>query len=525
MADATNKSIDFTYPSNDLQQHRRLCAVLGSFWCDVYDGRAQVIDYVQSRGRLEQQGYIDLQEIVDAGSRNTVPVFHTEQWYRLTLKESSRETDEAALLRFGEDGVFGQSSHFYGVPVEGRFAYPVPADLAAVSVISNRVTEPSVTFIDGIEYVLNAEHSFIEFRSDPFENELIPKSDVRQAGEVVDREVYLWMRNAKFDHSHIHTHFSYALGKKLRSTLESRNLLNAVFDTVTGGTAKKEISDALSALSGIPLAHANETVVDVVKDHSHLLVLTDKNVYRFSKTATALVAPQDAVVPGQSLVDALQIFELNRGQLPTDIRAIALEKGYLASGYLGHLQFENKVETLTVVEAADDAAARTRISFPLGGHPEDVEKFFDAAHANGIARGKTLANLLDLRTNQVGEPTAANLPTTINPLKFLVENVLRGNAFVATLKVGDFGANALGFEDGHFLRQMIPPHTGMLLLLELQGFSDSVTLGNDVETLGTFTGLAPLADQVLGAPETPPANDAYVGTERVSMHVVSGTCQ
>ena len=517
MAESPTKYVEFTYPRNDLQQRRRLCAVLGSFWCDVYDGRAQVTDYAQARGRLEQQGYIDLQEIADASSRNTVPVLHTEQWYRLTLKESSRETDEAALLRFDENGVFGQSSHFYGVPVEGRFAYPVPTELAAVSVITNRITEPSVTFIDGIEYVIHAKHSFVEFLTDPFKNDLIPKSDVWQAGEVVDREVYLWLRNAKFDHSHIHTHFSYALGKRLRSTPESRNLLNAVFDTVTGGTAKKEISDALSALSGIPLARDDETVIDVVKDHSHLLVITDKHVYRFSKTATSLVVPQDVVVPGQALVDALQIFELNRGQFPASIRAISLEEGYLATGYLGHLQFENKEETLTVVEAEDDATARTRISFPLGGHPEDAEKFFDAAHANGITRGKTLANLLDLRTNQVGEPTATNLPTTINPLKFLVENVLRGNVFIATLKVGDFGDGALGFEDGHFLRQMIPPHTGMLLLLELQGFSDSVTLGNDVETLGTFTGLAPLSDQI--------AEGTFVGTERVSIHVVSEACQ
>ena len=95
--------------------------------------------------------------------------------------------------------------------------------------------------------------------------------------------------------------------------------------------------------------------------------------------------------------------------------------------------------------------------------------------------------------------------------------MLRGNVFIATLKVGDFGDGALGFEDGHFLRQMIPPHTGMLLLLELQGFSDSVTLGNDVETLGTFTGLAPLSDQI--------AESTFVGTERVSIHVVSDTCQ
>lgn len=513
---------DFTYPSNDLQQRQRLLSTLGSFWSDVYAGVAQVEDYVAARGELEQQGFVNLQEAADAISRLTVPVFHTERHYQLSLQEGSRDTTEAAQLRFGGDGVFGASAHLYGRAQVEHWAFPLPADLVDVHLITNRVTDPSLTLVNGIDFVINATQSTITFKQNPFDNELFVQSDVMTGDVVTDKEINLWLHNAKFDHLHIYTHFSHIFDTKLPSSAHARQLLNAVMDAVTNGTAKEQVTQALSALTDISLAKESEEVVEITKDHSHTLVLTDKNVYRFSKSATALVAKGDNVVPGQSLVDSLQVFELNRGTLP-DVRALALEEGYLATGYYGPLQFENKAETLTVIE--NDTTERTRLEFPIGGHPLDVTKFFADMHANGIARGKTLANLMDTRTVQVGEPTAANLPTTINPFEFLVKNVLRGNVFLATLKVGDIGKEALGFEYGHLLRRVIPPHTGMLLLLELQGFRDSVTLGNDVETLGTFTGLTPLEDQIPGDSSVSPESGALVGTERVSIHKVSGTCQ
>ena len=125
---------DFTYPSNDLQQRQRLLSTLGSFWSDVYAGVAQVEDYVAARGELEQQGFVNLQEAADAISRLTVPVFHTERHYQLSLQEGSRDTTEAAQLRFGGDGVFGASAHLYGRAQVEHWAFPLPADLSLIHI-------------------------------------------------------------------------------------------------------------------------------------------------------------------------------------------------------------------------------------------------------------------------------------------------------------------------------------------------------------------------------------------------------
>jgi hypothetical protein len=144
----------------------------------------------------------------------------------------------------------------------------------------------------------------------------------------------------------------------------------------------------------------------------------------------------------------------------------------------------------------------------------DIDKFFDDAHAAGVARNQTLAHLLDTRTNKVGEPKSSNLPATINPLKFLTENVLRGNAFVVRLAAAAFGTNAAGLQHMHLLRKIIPPHTAMITILELQGFKDFVTI-EESESLSIFVGTTPMSDTIT-IPD---------GADRVGIRLVTGTCQ
>jgi hypothetical protein len=132
-----------------------------------------------------------------------------------------------------------------------------------------------------------------------------------------------------------------------------------------------------------------------------------------------------------------------------------------------------------------DVAGYTKISWDLGGFPFDIVKFWEDVHASGVAANETLAMLLDVRPNPVGQPTAASLPTTINPLQFLTDNILRNNAYVVKVKPGSQLAGQLAFVPVDQLRKIQPPHTLMLLIVEL-AYADSPVIME-----GPGTDLAP----------------------------------
>ena len=68
------------------------------------------------------------------------------------------------------------------------------------------------------------------------------------------------------------------------------------------------------------------------------------------------------------------------------------------------------------------------------------------------------------------------MPSTINPCQFLVENVLRYHALFAHLQGSEFGPDAVGSDQGRFLRRLIPPHETLLLLIELTGPEEQITM-------------------------------------------------
>lgn len=129
----------------------------------------------------------------------------------------------------------------------------------------------------------------------------------------------------------------------------------------------------------------------------------------------------------------------------------------------------------------------------------------------------TLAHLLDKRRQPEGEPSADNLPKEINPLRFLVENVLRNNVFVVRINVSALGQSRLGLYNIRHLRQVIPPQTAMIVVFELTLKSDRINAEKYVpETLVTFKGIEPQLDTV---------DENYVKDLGVLINRISGTCQ
>lgn len=538
----------YQYPGTPYDRGRQLLASLGSLWSEIYQGRDQVLSYVTAKAQVETQTMLDTLEMLAAISRYTVPIYHKDNWFQLVLRESEINDAQTSLLKYDAGGTY-DAGYRYDVPVQRRdYAFPLPADLVKTGLVMNRFVEPSLVWVEGLDYAVDRDNNALVFRHNPFTDERVPTHYIYENGDVIDRGATLWIFRGDFDWETVYRQFGYVLGMQLQSSDGYRDLVNALLRSLVRGTTRRSVERALSAATGIPLVmEGTEQVRVITRDHTHRMIITDRHVYKFHPDATPVVAVDAVVHAGDSLTDALTIHEFNRGVTPTDLDALAMGRGFLSHCFYADLVFENREVDLVVDE--NHISGFTYVSFDLGGFPLDVTKFFDEMHERGIAEAQravdaceepetltipgdpcadppvddivrrrgTLAHLLDRRPVRVGEPTAASLPATINPLQFLVRNVLRNNAFLVRVKISQLGGGGVGIDTLQWLRKVLPPHTAMLLLLELTANKDSVTLDmvNDA-SLALGIAAEPFSDSVTAD---------MVGDSRLALRIVSGSCQ
>ena len=533
---------DYIYPSTDYDRAKNLLALLGTFWYELYEGRSQVLSIAAAKGQVENQTLTDLLAAADALAYRSCPLYHVDNWYLLRLLKSQRNMLGVTQTYYDGSQQFDSGQSFDTPPPNARFAFPAPDDLREIKQVFNRFTEPSLCWAPGVDFTLAT--GSISFLVDPFLDPRIAKRAVYQDGDVVDEEAVLWVFKGQFDFDTLYRQYGYVLNLRFRSGQAYRRLLTTFFDSIVGGTTALPLLLATSAITGIPVVQEpTETVTTIDTDARGLLIATDQHVYRFPSVALPTVAVGDTVRAGQSLTDALTIMELNRGTIPDDVRALAMGKGFLAACYYGDLIFENKEVPLEVDES--HPSGFTYVKFGLGGFPLDVARFFDELHDRGIAESQkpidacqptdtvfipgdecageglpnqrirrgTLAHLLDRRAEPVGEPTAASLPRTINPLQFLVANVLRNNTTLIRVKAASLGSDSLGLHASTHFRKIVPPHTAVILIVELTPHSDSVTVDMLAESLTMFKGMS-VAD-----------NLTELVTDSCRPRIISGTCQ
>lgn len=534
---------EYVFPANDYDRPRNLLALLGSFWSELYTGRDQTLAFIESKTQIEHQSVQDLAELVASISRYTVPIFHKDNWYMLTLRRSEMNMGPAAMTKFDGSIRFDTGRQFDVPPARDGYIFSTPANLSDVRMVMNRFTEPSLTWVKGVDYVL--EPGGITFRTNPFQDNRVARRPVYENGEVVDEEAVLWLFRGDFDWETVYQQFGYVLGMRLKSSLGYRELMNAVFDALVGGTTRRQIETAFAAMTGVPLVLEPVEVVErIAMDHNHRLIITDSHVYRFNPDVNVLVEEGQTVYAGDPLTDTLAIYELNRGETPESIRALAMGRGFLSTCFYSDLIFEDKDVPLEVI--TDDPSGFTKLKFSLGGFPVDVDRFFDEMHERGVAESQlpvdecsaeevinipgnecddiaptairrgTLAHLLDTRTNRVGEPGPSNLPRTINPLQFLIQNVLRNNAAIVQVKLAGLGRDAIGLHNMRYLKRITPPHTALLLVIELTPAADSVRVGQILDSVSLMQAMEPLSDD---------AGPGLVNESRFRLRHVAGSCQ
>lgn len=478
----------FRYPQNDLDNNELLLNLLGTFWATTYQGNSLLQDLTTAKGQLMQQTYFRLLELVASVSRKDIPLYSEQDWSILVIRESDLNTNDVLLHKYVTNNTVTYSSQnttaYYGQRSTTQdFVVDTPAGLTNCYTICNRLIMPTVSLIQGIDYVI--DEAVIRFKANPFLDTRIAKKDLLDnQGNIVDREITLWLYGGMYDLDWLYEQFGYALRLKLKTSKEYKQFINAIFDAFTEGTSIRTQQLALAAVFGVPLViEAEETVENIVYGNE-LIIVTDKNVYMYPSGALATVSVGDRVIAGDTLTDMFQIFELNTAPVLTvdQLKGLVLEAGLLGYGFFGGLVFENK-EVPIQVETVD---GYTKISWELGGFSFDASKFWEDTHAAGIAKDQTLAMLLDLRDNPTTQPTAASLPTTINPLQFLISNFLRNNATILKLKSGFKVSNKLAFIPVEQLRKIQPPHTILIVVTDLQYQEDAVSTTNFTETVSTF---------------------------------------
>lgn len=569
---------EFIYPGSDFDRSRNLIAALGSFWARTYTGVDQVHSYAIATAQVVNQTYQNLIETIESLSRFDVPLFHAETLTPIVLKKSERNSARTTITQFDRNlATFDSGLRFDVPPTTTFFSFPLPAELTDVMQFFNRITYPTGVLIKNSDFLIDTTRNAIVFAKDPFENPVFTKRPSPDNPD--DEELTLWGFCGQFDYNTVFNQFAYAVGIKLRTSQAYKDLTNAIISgLVEGGATAAVLDSAIAAICGVPVSVGPVEIVELIDDDSRgLLIVTDKAVYRFAENTVPRVEVGQTIHAGTPLVNGIDVYEFFVGNtyaretpgeviccpspnnvltsnawepLATEaedellidpnadacqparraITALALDSGFLASCFYGDLVFENQNVPLEVNTAHH--TGYTYVKFRLGGYPADVQQFFDEIHERGVQAAEfqkaqpdcaprlkigTLAQLLDKRVNAATEPTAAHLPKTINPLRFLIENVLRNNVFVVRISVSSLGLNHLGLYNIRHLRQLLPPQTAMIVIFELAADKDKITPENAVfEAVTRFTGMNPANDDV-------PV--FLVNDLGATARLVSGTCQ
>jgi hypothetical protein len=567
---------EFVYPGSDLDRAKNLVALLGTFWSRIYSASDQLASYATATALTVAQTHRNLLETVGALSRYDVPLFHKELFVPIVLRRDQINSVVTNTARFDQSAsAFDDAADFDRPIISTACSFPLPDKMTAVGQLFNKITFPTVTFLLNSDFYVDAATNALVFIRNPFDDAGVAVQQVMHDGKPVD-EIVLWGFCAEYDYEYVFNQFAYAVGVKLQTSQGYKDLMNAVFDSLlAGGATAKNLDLALAAICNIPVVLETEETIETVRYDSYgLFIVTDKNVYRFTETAEPLVVPGQKVFAGQPLIDGFDIIEFKPGNhfkelqenLPAyqqastdflvtsnfdyldtetdeqlllndievcpvkkkDLTALALDNGFVSACLYGDLVFENKEVPLIV--DTNHPTRYTYVHFDVNGLPSDVKKFFDDVHVRGVDLAEqkndcdrpskkvgTLAHVLDSRKYAETEPKPEHLPATINPLRFLIENVLRNNVFVVRITVSALGQKQLGLYNVRHLRQLLPPQTAMIVIFELAADSETIPAAqrvNDYTT--TFVGAEPVYDEVSGD------NVQDLGA---TLSLISGTCQ
>ena len=98
----------------------------------------------------------------------------------------------------------------------------------------------------------------------------------------------------------------------------------------------------------------------------------------------------------------------------------------------------------------------------------------------------TLAQLLDKREVEYGEPSSDDLPSTINPLKFLFSNLFKNNGVLVKIKQSGITTDNFYLKLLAELQYVVPPEQSVLLYIEMLPIVDKVELSDGEDIVNNY---------------------------------------
>lgn len=457
-------------PTRELADSSVLLQLLGSHWSSTYQGKDTVAAILRANGRLAQQTEHDMHETLDSLAFDTIPTWHREIMRPLILKETELNTEMRGMLLWDDAeqlATFDDSRNFAFDRQVDRAVYSFPIDrgIHSLACITDGTNDCRVSLTWQLDFLLDSTRRAITFYENPFSNpRLTPSITFDNHGQIV-RTLELWMWAVDIDRRHIYTQFGHLVAEEFPSSDRYRQFVSAAMLALKLGTGRVHIEQIVEAATGVQLAKSDETVEQLLTLGDRKIAVTDKMVYQYKSSANWLVSVGDELKGGDPLVDAVRFTPAKSVYIPTDYLGFCLGQGMLnPAAVRGDLFFYNKEVPLQRVRRY----GRVFAEFELGGNTADVAAFWNYTHGPQSAYAGSLANLLDTRSPKSSNATDASLPTTVNPCKFLLDNLLSSGVSWLHVNWADC-SGGIGLQALNLIRDILPPW--LLLAVELNLFA------------------------------------------------------
>jgi len=443
---------------------------LGSFWSRWFDDSGKLISLYDAEGIMHYQAYMDLLEAIDALSVHQVPVFKTTQWQYITLKESELNGIAAVPNKYDSSGLTFESNlaiTYDGTTLDQAYAFNLDSTLETMPMLYNRVLNPSLVLAAGVDYTYDVVSSNLILYSNPFENSLIPmRKIVDDNGDVVDREIRMWAFNATWDHEYVWKHFGYVVDMQLSSSEYYKMFIGAIWDSLVFGSSIEALQAALTAMSGVPFALEEETVLAIYATDVKNIVETTNNLYECAVASTVLVTVGQQLDKGDNIFDAVTVLEPEDPSVYGTVLRMSLDAGTLG-GYGGPVILDNSNVDIEYI-GVDPNNGKAIAQFEVRGDVTVVNEFWASVHRKGLESGQTFAEAIDIRNTAVTQPKASDLPELVNPMTFVIDEFMRNNLYIITVKPEYFATGAPGLGVFKWIKKYLPPQTSYMIFVEIQ---------------------------------------------------------
>ena len=429
--------------------------VLGGYWYDIHQSEDV---RVLSRARADLELWTEQRrdEAVLCLSSEDTPIYATRPWLPLKIRRPYNTPGNLTVQRYGDTGLVYGSAGVYGMQVVGDgFHVGLPAEVAKAPEVRATVSIEGTVWRLDKDYTHN-EHGELVFSADPFFEEYgFAKTPYYEGNTPVGDELTLWLRNPTVARKYVQNHHGRMARVPDGDGLFYKEAVNAVLASAIRGTAEIDARRLLAAIAGVPVARRHAVISSVTRTTENLVINDGNEDYLCPEASEPLVATGDTVRRGEFLCDAVQLYQ--QGAVPP-LTSLTLDGSLLSPQISSSLTFENTDKALTVTTVS----GISRVEFEITG--DAAADFWDIVHERGVAAGKTLAQLLDTRPSSQATtpPTAAYLPTTVNPLEFVCRNVLGSHGAIAVFKTASLGPNRLEPEFEKLLRRVVPSYATIL---------------------------------------------------------------